>query len=88
MVCLEVHIGRFIMDVSMQFVIPPTMKYMKFSKDISQCSNINCAFRLKQNAKDEILVRALRRLIDLLAQEAGTREGPKYIRNLLRRAVS
>lgn len=41
---------------------------------------------LKQNAKDEILVRALRRLIDLLAQEAGTREGPKYIRNLLRRA--
>ena len=48
----------------------------------------NCSSRLKEDAKEEILVGALEQLVNLLAQEAPAGEGTMYTNNLLRCAVS
>jgi hypothetical protein len=51
--------------------------------------DINDKFRLKRNPNDVILERALRRLINLLAQEAlPIHEGQRFIHSLLSLAVS
>lgn len=53
------------------------------------CSETNFASRLSANGHDAILVRALMRLTDSLAQGAQPiREGPEHIHKLLTSAVS
>jgi hypothetical protein len=47
----------------------------------------NCASRLNGDAKEEIIVGALEKLVDLMAQEAPG-DGTMYVNNLLRCAVS
>ena len=65
----------------------PITYYVKLREDYF--SNISSKFRLKRNPNDAILERALRRFINLLAQEAlPIHEGQRFIQSLLSLAVS